>query len=67
VWKFCVVDNPRDLSQMSVKEQQAQQLLRKARDGLNKSKINRLGGRVYTGELFLPSSLWDPLIQTLRM
>lgn len=44
------MDNPRDLSQMSVKEQQAQQLLRKARDGLNKSKINRLGGRVHAGE-----------------
>lgn len=49
VWKFCVVDNPRDLMSMSVKEQRAQQLLRKARDGLNASKRNRLGGRVHNG------------------
>eukprot|EP00602_Paraphysomonas_sp_CaronLab_P004899 CAMPEP_0185026632 /NCGR_PEP_ID=MMETSP1103-20130426/10970_1 /TAXON_ID=36769 /ORGANISM="Paraphysomonas bandaiensis, Strain Caron Lab Isolate" /LENGTH=863 /DNA_ID=CAMNT_0027560281 /DNA_START=92 /DNA_END=2683 /DNA_ORIENTATION=- len=49
VWKFCVVDNPRDLKLLSVKEQRAQKLLRKARAGLNKSKHNRLGGRVHEG------------------
>lgn len=49
VWKFCVVDNPRDLKLLSVKEQRAQKLLRKARAGLNKSKLNRLGGRVHDG------------------
>lgn len=62
VWKLCVVDNPRDLKLLSVKEQRAQKLLRKvfrlnndwvwrskARAGLNKSKLNRLGGRVHEG------------------
>jgi hypothetical protein len=49
VWRLCVVDNPRDLKLLSVKEQRAQKLLRKARAGLNKSKVNRLGGRVHDG------------------
>lgn len=49
VWKFCVADNPRDLKLLSVKEQKAHKLLRKAKAGLNKSKRNRLGGRVHEG------------------
>lgn len=49
VWKFCVTDNPRDLKLLSVKEQKAHKLLRKAKAGLNKSKQNRLGGRVHEG------------------
>ena len=49
VWKFCVADNPRDLKLLSVKEQKAHKLLRKANAGLNKSKRNRLGGRVHEG------------------
>lgn len=49
VWKFCVADNPRDLKLLSVKEQKAHKLLRKAKAGLNKSKRSRLGGRVHEG------------------
>lgn len=49
VWRFFVSENPRDLKSLSVKDQKAQQLIRKAKEGLSKSKAYREGGHIHQG------------------
>lgn len=47
VWKLCPANNFGDTNELSAKEKVAHKLLRSAEEGLEASKQNREGGRVY--------------------